>query len=226
MAQQVSKHKFSTDKGTGKDFLRTLPGFFLVVILGWQCQQAEQRIFDGESFEGWEGDTLETWKIVDGTIVGGSLDQTVPHNDFLCTTTSYDDFALRLKFKLTGSEGFINAGVQFRSKRMADPAHEMIGYQADLGDGYWGSLYDESRRKKVLISADSLIINRILKKDGWNDYEIRADGKRIQLFINGTKTVDYTETDDSIPQNGLIGLQIHGGGKALVSYRDIYIERL
>jgi hypothetical protein len=38
--------------------------------------------------------------------------------------------------------------------------------------------------------------------------------------------VDYTEEDPSVPASGLIGLQIHGGGKALVSYRDITIEEL
>jgi hypothetical protein len=29
-----------------------------------------------------------------------------------------------------------------------------------------------------------------------------------------------------IPQEGLIGLQIHGGGKALVAFKDIFIEEL
>lgn len=177
------------------------------------------------SFKGWEGDTVRTWRIVDEAIVGGSVDETVPRNDFLCTTDSYNNFILRLKFKLIGDEGFVNAGVQFRSQRMKNPAHEMTGYQADLGDGYWGSLYDESRRNTTLAAPDSLLVARILQRDDWNDYEIRAEGKRIQLFINGTQTVDYTEPLDSIPQRGLIGLQIHGGGKALVHYRDIYLER-
>jgi hypothetical protein len=33
---------------------------------------------------------------------------------------------------------------------------EMICCQADQGEGYWGSLYDESRRNKTLAQADSL----------------------------------------------------------------------
>jgi hypothetical protein len=60
----------------------------------------------------------------------------------------------------------------------------------------------------------------------WNDYEIRAEGRRIRLSINGRQTVDYSEADESIPQTGLIGLQIHGGGKAQVSYKDITIQEL
>lgn len=200
--------------------------FAALLLLLSQCHEREQKLFDGRSFKGWEGDTVHTWKIEDASLAGGSLEETVPRNDFLCTTRSYGDFVLRLKFRLIGKEGFINAGVQFRSTRLTDPAHEMIGYQADLGDGYWGSLYDESRRNKTLAAPDSATVSRILKRDDWNDYEIRAEGKRIRLYINGTQTVDYVEQNDSIPQSGLIGLQIHGGGKAVAYYKEIYLEEL
>lgn len=183
-------------------------------------------LFDGKSLDAWEGDTEKTWRIENGAIVGGSLTEMVPHNSFLCTKRSYADFVLRLKFKLQGEDGLINAGVQFRSQRSTDPAYEMIGYQADIGRGYHGSLYDESRRDKVLAGVDSLTQESRFKKDDWNDYEIKAEGKRIQLRLNGHLTVDYTEPDPAIPQNGIIGLQIHGGGKALVTYKDLIIEEL
>ena len=132
---------------------------------------------------------------------------------------------LRVKFKLVGSEGFVNAGVQFRSRRLTDPAHEMTGYQADLGAKYWGSLYDESRRNKTLAEPKPEQL-ATLKLNDWNDYEIRAEGPRIRLSINGVQTVDYTEPEATIPQSGLIGLQIHGGGKAKVFYKDLVIEEL
>lgn len=183
-------------------------------------------LFDGRTFTGWEGDTRKIWRIEEGALVGGSLTETVPRNDFLCTTRSFGNFILRLKYKLAGTEGFINGGVQFRSQRLADPAHEMIGYQADIGAKYWGSLYDESRRNKVLAAPDQNDVLRIVKLNDWNDYEIRAEGRRIQLFLNGRQTVDYTEPDETLPQSGLIGLQVHGGGKAEVWYKDITIEEL
>jgi hypothetical protein len=183
-------------------------------------------LFDGKTFSGWEGDTLKTWRIVDKAITGGSLSDTVPHNDFLCTTQSFDNFILKLKFKLEGNEGFINAGIQFRSQRTTDPAYEMIGYQADMGQNYYGVLYDESRRNKILAGPDSATSASIVKLGEWNDYEIRAEGQRIQLFLNGQQTVDYTEPDITLPKEGLIGLQIHGGGKALASYKDIVIRKI
>jgi hypothetical protein len=183
-------------------------------------------LFDGKTFNGWEGDTVKTWKIEDGALAGGSLEETVPHNDFLCTKKVYSNFILKVKFKLTGQEGFINTGVQFHSVRAKDPAYEMVGYQADLGDKFWASLYDESRRNKTLAAPDSALVEKILKRNDWNDYEVRSDRGHIQLFLNGTKTVDYKEPDKSIPQKGIIGLQIHGGGKAKVYYKDIFIEEL
>ncbi len=182
-------------------------------------------LFDGRTFRGWEGDTTRLWRIQDGALVGGSLTETVKNNDFLCTIRAYKNFELTLDWKLVGT-GFVNAGVQFRSQRLTNPAYEMTGYQADLGKGYWGCLYDESRRNTVLARPDSAQVQRILRKDDWNRYKIRCEGPRIQLWLNDLQTVDYTEADAKIPQAGVIGLQIHGGGKAEASYKNITIEEL
>ncbi len=185
----------------------------------------KKMISDGKSFAGWEGDTNKTWRIEKGAFVGGSLKTAVPHNEFLCTTRPYTNFVLRVKFKLVGTNGFVNGGVQFRSQRV--PKHfEVSGYQADMGDGWWGCLYDESRRDKVLVKSDLEAVAKILKKQDWNNYELRCEGRRIRLSINGLQTVDYTEPDEKIPQFGIIGLQIHGGGPAEASYKDIEVEEL
>jgi hypothetical protein len=202
----------------------TMSFLFLAAFISIPGQ--EITLFNGNNFSGWEGDTVKIWSIKNGALTGGSLTDTVPHNFFLCTRREYADFDLKVKFKLTGTEGFINTGVQFRSQRAKDPDYEMIGYQADLGKGYWASLYDESRRNKTLIAPDSMLIKKILKPGDWNDYEIRCEGRRIRILLNGTQTVDYTEPDPSIPQRGLIGLQIHGGGKAQVAFKDIVIREL
>ena len=182
-------------------------------------------LFDGKTFAGWEGDTKKTWRIEDGAIVGGSLETTVPRNEFLCTTKTFGDFELKVKFKLLGDRKGANAGVQFRTKRIPKH-HEVSGYQADVGQGYWGALYDESRRNKVLAGPDAKVLDKIVKHDDWNEYVIRAEGPRIQLFLNGTKTVDFTEKDDKIERSGIIGLQIHGGAKAKVMYKAITITEL
>jgi len=182
---------------------------------------------DGTSFKGWDGDTNTTWRVENGSFVGGSLKTSVPRNEFLATTRSFTNFVLRLKFKLVGTEGFINGGVQIRSERTKEPPNEMSGYQVDMGDPeWWGCIYDESRRNKVVAKSDLQAINKVLNRQDWNEYMIRAEGKRIRAWINGVPTVDYTETDDGIPQFGRIGLQVHGGGKTEAWYKEIRIEEL
>lgn len=182
-------------------------------------------LFDGKTFKGWIGDTNKTFRIEKGAIVGGSFAAAVPRNEFLCTTRDYTNFVLTLKFKLLGGEK-ANAGVQFRTKRHADD-NEVSGYQADMGDpSWWGCLYDESRRNKVLVQAPTEQVNKILKHDDWNTYEIRAEGKHIQLFLNGLKTVDYMEEDPKIENHGVIAVQIHGGPPSEAWYKDIRIKEL
>ena len=109
-------------------------------------------LFDGRSLDGWEGDT-KIFRVDDGAIVGGTLGERDRRATSSCARNAdYGDFELRLKFKLLGKGA--NAGVQFRSRRIPNH-HEVNGYQADLGDGWWGSLYDESRRNKMLAAADT-----------------------------------------------------------------------
>ena len=184
-------------------------------------------LFDSQTFDGWEGDTNQTWRVDQGELVGGSLTARVPRNEFLCTTRPFTNFVLRLKFKLTGKSGFINGGVQFRSRRVANPPNEMAGYQADIGDpDYWGSIYDEGMRNKTLVKANMDALNQVLRRNDWNEYLIRAEGRRVRLWINGLQTVDYAEPDEQRAQWGVIGLQIHGGAVAEARYKDLALQEL
>lgn len=192
-----------------------------LIAVGADGARSMVPLFDGTSFAGWEGETNRTWRIQDGALVGGNLERPVPRNEFLCTTRSYTNFLLRLEFKVLG-EG-VNAGIQIRSQRVPNH-HEVSGYQADLGGPeWWGCLYDESRRNRVLAKADPADVAAVLKPGDWNEYIIRCEGPRLRLWINGVQTVDYTETDDTIPQHGLIGLQIHGGPPSEAWYRKLRI---
>ncbi len=206
--------------------MRTLLAALCVGFLAVPALAAEKAklspLFDGKTLDGWDGN-LKVFRVEDGAIVGGGLKGPVARNEFLTAKKEYGDFELRLKFKLVGAGA--NAGVQLRSRRI--PNHnEMIGYQADMGDGYWGCLYDESRRNKVLASPKKEDAAKLIKRGDWNEYRIVCKGPRIQLWLNGQKTVDYTEPDAKIEQKGLIGLQIHGGGPTEAWYKDIQIKEL
>ena len=101
----------------------------------------------------------------------------------------------------------------------------MIGFQADIGQNYWGALYDESRRRKVLAGPAAEDIPQIANFKGWNNYRIRARGNHIQLFLNDHMTVDYMEGDPKIAKSGIIALQVHGGPSCEIWYKDIEITR-
>ena len=178
-----------------------------------------QPLFNGSNLDGWEGDT-SLWAAKDGKIVGTSTG--LNHNDFLATKASYGDFILKLTFRLKGDDS-ANSGVQFRSTRV--PGHEMSGYQADIGQGYWGCLYDESRRNKVLVPGSAKAIESI-RKDGWNTYVVRAMGGNITLTLNGVNSVTYDEPDASIAREGKFALQIHAGKALTIEFKDIMIQPL
>ncbi len=199
---------------------------FAAVSSGDDFQDNSVALFDGQSLQGWEGNK-DWFRVENKAIVAGSLDKKIPHNEFLCTTKQYGDFELRLEAKLVGQGQ--NAGVQFRSKRVPDST-EVSGYQMDIGVAWnrsvWGAIYDESRRRKMLVEPDPEAAKKMIKTDGWNKMRLVCRGSRIQIFVNDQPAVDYTEPDDNIPQKGIIGLQIHSGKPTEAWYRNIRIREL
>jgi hypothetical protein len=197
----------------------------VVVLLAGAALAAETAeegfapLFNGKDLTGWEGDA-KLWRVEDGMLIGRSPG--IQYNDFLATTKTYGDFVLRFQVRLVEDKG--NSGVQFRSKRVPPPSHEVSGYQADIAPGWWGKLYDESRRNRVLAGPKDEDIKKLLKPGDWNDYEVAAIGNKIELSINGVTTARYTEENGEIAREGIIATQIHGGGPMEVQFRNIRIK--
>jgi hypothetical protein len=115
--------------------------------------------------------------------------------------------------KLVGNAG--NSGIQFRSQ-----VHngEVSGYQADIGRGWWGKLYEEHGRALLWDKSGEEHVN----KGEWNTYEIIAKGHHIQTLINGQKCVDLQDPKGAI--RGIIAFQLHSGGQTEVRFRNISLE--
>jgi hypothetical protein len=111
-------------------------------------------LFDGKSLDGWDYDPA-IWRVEDGVITGGSTTEKIKANYFICTKKSYQNFELKMTIKCSGdpATGLINSGIQIRSVRVPGGTH-MSGYQIDCGDKWFGKIYDEFRRNKVI--ADSV----------------------------------------------------------------------
>lgn len=176
-------------------------------------------LFDGKTLNGWTGDS-QLWSVQDGMIVGSTDEHSIKTNTFLSTEKPYENFVLRLKFKLRNH----NSGVQIRSRQLDD--FVVAGYQADIADKrYMGILYEE-RGRGILQDVDPAVVGPHVKEGEWNEYVITADGPHITQVLNGHTTVDYTEESEDGATKGIIALQLHVGPKMQASFKDIEIKEL
>ena len=172
---------------------------------------------------GWEG-LKEYWSVKDGALIGATP-KGLKFNTFLCSTKNYKDFELHFQVKLTGAKA--NSGVQIRSKIRDDPKDKanfaVEGPQCDMGQIYWGSLYGE-HFGGMMKQAPEELVEKVLKKDDFNDYYIKCTGKHVTIKLNGEITVD----DDfpKMPEEGIIAFQLHGGPPMEVVFRKIHFKEL
>lgn len=188
-------------------------------------------LFDGRTLEGWRGDPA-LWKVEDGAIVG-TTDGNIPDNTFLIREGEFDDFVLKIKFRLHNHQG--NSGVQYRSQELKEldgrelPPFVVGGYQADIAsDRHMGILYGEKLKGRGIIQDVTPEITAALEqaviKDGWNEYVITAKGPHVTQVLNGVTTVDVDDPDG--PRSGIIALQLHRGHDMRVSFKEILIRTL
>ena len=174
--------------------------------------RTDTTLFNGKDLKGWSSGEKKYWSVKDGAILGHS-DVNVPKNEFLWSKATVKDLYLVVDVKLTPDAR--NAGIQFRSKK-ADASGQALGYQADVGAGVWGKLYHEHGRGKLDWNNRA---TKIVKRGGWNRYEILAVGHRIWTAINGTLCVAIDDPKGEL--SGKLAFQIHGGPPQTVRYRII-----
>jgi putative heme-binding domain-containing protein len=169
-------------------------------------------LFNGNDLTGWSGDDA-LWSVEDGQIVGRT--EGIRRNAWLVSDLSVEDFHLSLEVKLVDNQG--NSGIQFRSRADGD---SVSGYQADIGAGWWGKLYEEHGRKLLWDRSGEAHV----RPGEWNRYEIKADGEHLQTWINGQRCVDLHDPEGA--HRGILALQLHSGGPTEVRFRNLKLEIL
>ena len=205
-----------------------------------------ESIFNGKTLEGWTGDKT-LWRVEDGAIVGQTTkDIKIKANQFLVWDQGeVDDFVLKLKFKLSGTQR-ANSGVQYRSKIINGDKHRLSGYQADIDKSgkYIGITYSErtgrgilcqrgnkttivgAKDKQVEKIADPAELLKNIDLDGWNKMEVIARGNHLVTKINDKVTSEVIDEDASgYVSQGLIGLQLHVGPPMKIEFKDIKLKR-
>mgnify|MGYP001823357002 CR=1 FL=1 len=170
--------------------------------------------FNGKDLTGWSGD-LSLWRVENGVIIGETKTG-IKKNSFLYSDLIVEDFELTLKVKLVPQDA--NSGVQFRSQILED-GHAQ-GYQADIGQKWWGKLYHEHGRT-LLWNKDA---TQHVKQEDWNDYRIVAKGHHIQTYLNGNLCVDLHDPEGET--SGVVALQVHSGGPLKVEFKDLKLKVL
>jgi hypothetical protein len=193
-----------------------------------------KEFFNGHDLTGWEGLIEQYWSVKDKAIVGGS-GKPIPFNTFLCSKKKYGDFELSFEVELVepgGKSGVFsrNSGVQIRSEIFDRKHFAVRGPQCDIGQHYWGSLYGEhfspdgKKAEGMMQAANKEVLDRALKKEGFNSYAIRCIGKHVTIKINGRTTVDGDFP--RMPDTGIIAFQLHSGGPFTATFRNIQFKDL
>ncbi|MET8363053.1 ThuA domain-containing protein [Micromonospora sp. NPDC005194] len=134
----------------------------------------------------------------------------------------FTNYSLKLDWKLAGDD---NSGVFIGFPPSSDPWSAVDnGYEiqidaTDAADRTTGSVY-------TFKSADLAARDAALNAPGeWNTYELLVEGERLQIFLNGVKINDFTNTNPVRSLAGHIGIQNHGTGDD-ASFRNIRIKEL
>jgi len=180
-------------------------------------------LFDGKDLTGWiQKNGWAVYRIIDGTIQGTTSEKSP--NSFLCTADSYGDFEFAFEVKC---DPRLNSGVQIRSA--SDPNKEgghVYGPQIEIATQVSGYIYGEATGRGWL--SPSQAQHNHFKNEDWNQYFVRASGKRLQTWINGHLIEDITDSVGA--DSGVIGLQVHSispsEGPYQVQWRNIRIRRL
>jgi type 1 glutamine amidotransferase len=139
------------------------------------------------------------------------------------TPSDFGSYSLKLDWKVAGDD---NSGVFVGFPPSDDPWSAVNnGYEVqidatDVPEKTTGSVYGFQ-------SADLKKRDHALNPPGeWNTYEIRVEGERLRVWLNGVKINDFTNIDPARSlTDGHIGIQNHGTGDD-VSFRDIRIKEL
>jgi putative heme-binding domain-containing protein len=171
-------------------------------------------LFTGAQRTNWNYDAND-WKLRSDVLIGRA--ENLARSSYVLTKTSYADF--EMEFDVFMPNG--NSGFQYRSS--IDPSKpDPVGYQADIGQAYWGSLYASDGRD-TLVAADPTVWQSAVNVLGWNHFFVGVHGDHHVIEINGVTTVD---AHDAEHPSGVLGFQLHQGMKMEVRFANVRMRAL
>lgn len=167
--------------------------------------------------DGTPGKEVTLWQVKDGMIVGGGP------ASHIFTETEADNCHFKVEAKINDKG---NSGMYLRTK--FGPGFPQ-GYEVQINATHTdqirtGSLYpafklSDEDRKKILVLKDAPH-----KPEEFFTQEVIAEGNHIQIIVNGKKTVDFKDPNETY-KKGHFALQGHDPGSVMtfkkVEYKPI-----
>ena len=162
-------------------------------------------LFDGSNLNNFNPIGDANWEIADGAVGADS------GSGFLVTKESYGDFELTLEFWVDEPA---NSGIFVRCAD-ATSVTDRNSYEVNIYD----TRADQTYRTGGIVHIAAP--NSVIMTGGkWNSYEIKAEGSRLMVALNGEEMVDVQDTQFS---DGPIALQY---GLGIVKFRNVRVRGL
>lgn len=164
-------------------------------------------LFDGRSLFGWKIPAETNWHVEGDSIVADSGSKSL-----LLTPFQLDDFELRCGFHLSPGG---NSGIFLRTAASAtDPARDT--YELNICDSHPTHKTGSLVGRHVALDVPAV-------EGAWHDFRVLCEGPRIQVWLDGSQIVDFTDTSEFTRLTGKLGLQMNEGRAA---YKNVCIRPL
>ena len=195
-----------------KRFSALAMGLLVLVFCGIQLTKASAQgapswttLFDGKNLDAFNPVGTANWKIVDGVLQADS------GTGFMVTKQPYGDFEIKAEFWVDEPA---NSGIFLRCDNP-----QMIGADTCYEVNIFDTRPDPTYGTGAIVNVGKP--TTMLKAGGkWNTYEIKAQGSRLIVTLNGVQTVDVMDTKHA---RGPIGLQY---GAGVVKFRNVQVRSL
>jgi hypothetical protein len=174
-----------------------------------QTENGWVTLIEGSNMGDWDKVGDANWTIVDDGVVANRLEGKDPA--YLVSKIPYENFEIRAEFY---TDADANSGIFIRCDNPkaigANTCYEVNIFDKRPDPTYGtGAIVDIAKVDPMPKAADQ-----------WNTYEIKAQGPKLTVVLNGQKTVEIKDTKHT---TGPIALQY---GSGLVKFRKVQIRPL
>ncbi len=206
--------------------LRLLPLLALALVSSLRAAEALPKAdfvpaFNGKDLTGWKTVSTEAfWTVADGVLTGQNQDSFKDYKkgSMLYTEKSYQDVVIECECRFNGE---IDSGIMVRRDAAGKKDIQMqIGVSRSLKKDMTGAFYTG----KYPEAGWAPKVATLWKNGEWNKIRFQAKGDTYTVWINGEQVANYV--DAGYPKAAPVGLQVHGGVKMKVEYRNLAIAEL